>query len=292
MRIGLFAASRRGLASLRHLLAKDPGRLAYVVTDADSSAVRDYAGEILAEAVASGIAASAKGRLPQATPGAEVRIAVGWRRLLPLDPRSPLIVLHDSLLPRYRGFAPLVSALINGESRLGVTALLAGEAYDQGPILAQEAVDVSYPLTIADAIERVIPCYVRLLDEIATRLDRGDFSGRAQDESLASYSLWRDEEDYRIPWTDDATRIVRFVDATGFPYRGASCRVDGADFRVEAATALEDIRLENRAPGKIFRLERGAPVVVCGRGLLRIDRMSSDGGKDALPWVRLKTRFA
>jgi methionyl-tRNA formyltransferase len=212
--------------------------------------------------------------------------------MLPCVVNTPLIVFHDSLLPRYRGFAPLVCALINGEFRIGVTALLAGEAYDDGPILGQECITITYPLSIGAAIKTVCPCYIRLVDGILERLDRRDFAGRLQAETEASYSLWRDAEDYRINWQADALQVVRFIDATGFPYLGASATAEGRLYRVLASTALPDMPIENRTPGKVFRLDDGYPIVVCGRGLLRIERMVEEGMEvTALPWRKLRTRF-
>ncbi len=284
--------SRRGLAVIEHLITRCPKRIGYVVTARDSSVQNDYAESIHRVARAAGLPVFERSEPGHDLPAVGVRLAVAWRWMLPCDVPTPLIVFHDSLLPRYRGFAPLVCALINNESRIGVTALLAGEAYDSGPILGQESITITYPLGIGAAIETVCPCYTRLVDSMLERLDRRDFAGRLQAETEASYSLWRDAEDYRINWQADALQVVRFIDATGFPYLGASATAEGRQFRVLASTALLDMRIENRTPGKVFRLDGGFPIVVCGRGLIRIDRMVEEGTEvAALPWPKLRTRF-
>ncbi len=69
-------------------------------------------------------------------------------------------------------------------------------------------------------------------------------------EAAATYSLWRDEADYRIDWHRDSTYLRRFVDALGVPYRGASTLLGGQLCRVLAAEAAPDVVIENRAPGK------------------------------------------
>src|SRR5438876_8656698 len=69
---------------------------------------------------------------------------VGWQYLLKEFGRS-VVVFHDSLLPRYRGFAPTVTALLNGEPKVGVTALYPGTEADSGPIIAQTEIRVTYP---------------------------------------------------------------------------------------------------------------------------------------------------
>ena len=69
-------------------------------------------------------------------------------------------MFHDSLLPKYRGFAPLVKGLICGETRFGVTALFGASQYDAGDILFQASVGITYPIAISDLITRVADCYV------------------------------------------------------------------------------------------------------------------------------------
>jgi methionyl-tRNA formyltransferase len=202
------------------------------------------------------------------------------------------VVFHDSLLPRYRGFAPLISSLINAERLLGVTALLGAADYDTGPILGQEMVEVSYPLRIRDAIEAVRPCYAKLAIRVLHEFVSERWAPRPQDESQASYSLWRDDRDYEIDWTSDAATIRRFIDATGYPYRGAATFISGRRLRVLAATERPDVRIENRTPGKIVFLDQGKPIVVCGCGLLAIDELVDDAtSASALPWMGFRTRF-
>ena len=123
-------------------------------------------------------------------------LAVSWRWLLEVD---NLIVLHDSLLPRYRGFAPLVSALVNGDEEVGVTALMATEEFDHGDIILQRAMRVEYPAKIGDVIRRISGLYASMALEIATHLAaKRSLNVVPQDHSRATYSLWRDEEDYVV----------------------------------------------------------------------------------------------
>ena len=77
---------------------------------------------------------------------------VGWQHLL-VTATPSTVVFHDSLLPRYRGFAPTVTALIKGDREIGVTALSPAEALDAGPIIAQRALPISYPMKIETALQ-------------------------------------------------------------------------------------------------------------------------------------------
>ena len=204
------------------------------------------------------------------------------------------MVFHDSLLPRYRGFAPLVNALIQGEKEIGVTALWGADDYDRGSIIEQAAVAASYPVTIQTAINAVIPLYERLAIDVVRRLVAGeDVRGHAQDEQAATYSMWRDEEDYRIDWTQSATRISRFIDAVGAPYRGALSHIGDQKVRIlRSQVEPAQFVLELRHPGKVFSITDGFPTVVCGEGLLRLLEVSDAAtGESLLPWKRLRTRF-
>ncbi len=219
-------------------------------------------------------------------------LAVGWRWMIEHD-ATKLVVFHDSLLPRYRGFNPLVSCLINGERKIGVTALLGATRYDAGDILAQSASTIEYPIKIADAIDCVRADYKATAVEVLERIECQEIlQGVPQDEVAATYSLWRDEEDYRISWERPATWIARFVDAVGSPYKGASTLVDGVLARVDAAVALPDVSIENRVPGKVIWMEGVFPVVVCGDGLLKIVQLSADNtGVSMLPLSKFRSRF-
>jgi methionyl-tRNA formyltransferase len=119
-------------------------------------------------------------------------------------------------LPRYRGFAPVVNALINGDRWLGVTALLGGAEYDTGLILGQKKIELIYPVTVRDAILATAPLYQHLMFEILDKYrSMGILRGQAQDERLATYSLWRDESDYRIDWRQSSQKIKRPVQLGG-----------------------------------------------------------------------------
>ena len=92
-----------------------------------------------------------------ALPAVDYQLAIGWRWLI--SGTENLIVLHDSLLPKYRGFAPLVNSLINGEQEIGVTAIWAGPEFDAGEIIFQEKAGICYPIKIQEAIEIVSGLY-------------------------------------------------------------------------------------------------------------------------------------
>ena len=199
-------------------------------------------------------------------------LAISWRWIIDAG-ESELIVLHDSLLPRYRGFNPLVSMLINGEDRVGVTTMFATEEYDRGRVIGQSSTAITYPMKIQRAIDLVAANYADLVLGIARTLAAGgELESTPQDESRATYSLWRDEDDYHIDWTWDADRIKRFADAVGHPYKGAVARLDGRTVRVRDCDVVEDIRIENRSPR-----QGGLRAGLAARGRLRLGPATTHG---------------
>ena len=290
MAIGFFLMTEKGLSVLRSVVATfGPGQVEYVVGAADKNLTRDYRDDIAAVCRQNGIRYVDRKDTFHAT--AEYHFAVSWRWLI--KDAAGLIVLHDSLLPKYRGFAPLPTALINGEPFVGVTALTASDEYDRGDILGQRKLSVSYPVKIQTVISSLSAEYAALVVDLCRRICAGvPLTGVPQNEEEATYSLWRDEADYRIDWSADADRIKRFIDSLGSPYKGASTLLQQRRVRILDAAIEPDIHIEDRQPGKVVFVRLGSPIVVCGRGLLRvIDLRDDTAEQNLLPLPEFRTRF-
>jgi methionyl-tRNA formyltransferase len=115
---------------------------------------------------------------------------------------------------------------------------------------------------------------------------------KAQEEARATYSLWRDDSDYEIMWDWDAPRIERFVDAVGYPYGGARTWLQSKAIRLVRVKALDDVFVENRTSGKVIFVWDHKPIIVCGRGLIRIDEaILEETGQSALPFPSFRIRL-
>jgi len=208
----------------------------------------------------------------------EYIFVISWRWIIHSD--KNLIVLHDSILPKYRGFAPLMNMLINGEKEIGVTALFANGEYDCGDIIAQKSLTITYPITISDAINKITPLYTDLVNCIANKyFNNIKIIGTKQNDDEATYSLWRNEEDYFINWNDTAINIKRFIDAVGYPYKGATTFANNQKVRILNANVVNDLKIENRDVGKIIFFKNNCPVVVCREGLLQLENIVDDHNK-------------
>lgn len=219
-------------------------------------------------------------------------IAISWRWMIK-NVDSKLIVIHDSLLPKYRGFSPLVNSLINGEPEIGVTALYASDTYDQGPIISQLSTTVDYPIKINTAIQKISRLYQELVLSLfdSIHLNKG-FHSTNQDESKATYSLWRDEHDYLINWNKSSEEVIRFINSVGFPFTGAKAKFNGSKVVIEEAETYPDVSIENRDVGKVIFIKNGYPIVVCKKGLIKITKAYLlDSKESILPLNKFRSRF-
>jgi methionyl-tRNA formyltransferase len=289
-RLTLFLMTRKGLRVLQSLLLEYRDLITAVVTSRDTSILEDCYSEIVALCEEAGIPCYDRNDYSRVESGHA--LAISWRWLIPASSMR-LIVIHDSLLPKYRGFNPLVTALINGDLEIGATALWATQEYDRGDIIRQESRAINYPMRIAEAIEVISDIYVCLVQEIAARLTSDEtLESTPQNEREASYSLWRDDDDYCIDWSLPSERIKRQIDAQSYPYLGSSAMIDGKRLRIISAECVEDVHITNRSNGKVIFIKDKSPVVVCGQGLLQVLEVFCDQtNESALPLKRYRTRF-
>ena len=293
MQILIFSLGEKGFSVIKALIESTSTYSIYCVIGQDDGVDDDHSSKLSTFCDQHGIGHSFRRDVVYGVDNFDLFLAVGWRWIIRDIPQEKLIVFHDSLLPRYRGFAPLVNALINKERIVGVTALLGAEEYDKGNILLQKKMDVTYPTNIEREIHRISIVYANLAVELCEKLISGAISriGYPQNEKEATYSLWRDEEDYRIDWNDDAINIEHFISCVSRPYRGASAILHGATVRISQARVREDVKIENRSPGKVVFVEANLPVIVCGRGLLILVEVRNEHGESLLPLKYFRSRF-
>ncbi|ESP95125.1 MULTISPECIES: methionyl-tRNA formyltransferase [Pseudoalteromonas] len=283
----LCVQGQKGLESLKgfHSVLGNEGIIVSIGKDAN--VVNDFSSEIQTYCESNEIKTFDKSMGLEAI---SYTVAVGWQRIINDVPMDSIIVMHDSILPRYRGFNPLVSALLNGDEQVGVTAIIAEETYDTGPIVAQEIADVSYPIKISNAIELVSGLYKSLSVKVANAIADGKLTTSVQDESKATYSLWRDNEDYFIDFSLSAEQIQRHVNSVGAPYMGAQAYLNDEHVFIDEVEVVEDVHIENRAIGKVIFLKDQIATIVCGKGLIKILSMRDSQGQ-AIRVNKFRSRF-
>jgi methionyl-tRNA formyltransferase len=192
-------------------------------------------------------------------------------------PRLGAWNLHGSLLPRYRGRAPINWAVLHGEPRIGMTLHRMVKGADAGAIVDQDGVDIDPRDTAEQAFRKVLPCARRVVARQIDALLAGTARETPQDETQATYFGGRKPEDGRIVWTQRSGQIFNLIRAVTDPYPGAFVDVGGARLMVwwaEPATAAT--RDRRGAAGEILSV---APLVVAtADGALELTRTEWRGG--------------
>ena len=147
--------------------------------------------------------------------------------------KSKLAVnIHGSLLPKYRGRTPHVWAIINNESKTGVTAHLIDDGCDAGDIIKQKEVIIDNNDTGADILEKFNKLYIPFVDEILDDYERGSITLLPQNNKNATFFGKRTPDDGRINWGWQKERIRNWVRAQAYPYPGAFTYSEGFDEKI------------------------------------------------------------
>jgi len=191
-------------------------------------------------------------------------------RILAL-PRLGAFNMHGSLLPRYRGRAPINWAVLHGESRIGMTLHRMVKSADAGAIVDQEGVEIGPRDTAEQAFRKVLPCARRVLERRIDQLLAGTAPEVEQDASQATYFGGRKPEDGRIDWRKSSIAIFNLIRAVTDPYPGAFTEVGGARLMVWWAEHESPAAQGHRGrPGEVLSL---LPLVIgTGDGALELTR--------------------
>ena len=197
--------------------------------------------------------------------------------------------IHPSLLPRYRGPSPVVSAILNGDDETGVTIMKLDEGMDSGPILAQERVSIDEEETGPELTRRLFDLGADLLVETLPGWASGGIEATPQDENGATITALVKKEDGEIDWTQGAMRIARMVRAYQ-PWPGTFTYWDGKLIKILGATSVGG----DATPGQVVGLEDGRISVGTGEGVLAVDRLQMEGRRpsDAQDFARGYTDFS
>jgi methionyl-tRNA formyltransferase len=302
MRIALMCATRRGLRVLEKLIALKPDAELVVFSFRETEHEPPYLDDIRSLALAHGaefhetrqVGAAKWDAFWNATP-VDLILCVSWRYLIPKEiyrrARLGCYVFHDSPLPCYRGFAPTVWAILNGERETGVTLFEIAEGVDSGPIIAQERIPIGDHDTIAEVIERVTQSYLRLLEDHLPNLLAGRAPRTPQDERQATYTCKRLPEDNQIAWSASTAEIYNLIRAVTAPYPGAFTTLQGVRLTIWSAQRIDGFpRYAGRIPGRIVEVREGEGVVVLtGDGALLIRRVQLGQDPPADAWTILNS---
>jgi methionyl-tRNA formyltransferase len=211
---------------------------------------------------------------------ADVLVVVAYGLILPRAalelPRLGCVNIHASLLPRWRGAAPIQRAILAGDAESGVSIMRMDVGLDTGPVLLERKVTISPQDTGGSLHDRLAAlgaaAVVEVLDQIAE--DRANSTPQRADG--VTYAAKIDKAEAVIDWTQSATEIARKIRAFN-PWPVAETRLDGEQLRIYAAQILDHD--QTAEPGRIVELRSDAIVVACGRGRLVLKELQRPGKK-------------
>ena len=282
-----------GVPSLHRLIAQPEFKIAGAVTQPDRPRGRGRElaiSAVKAAAVEAGIPVyqPEKIRSEEAyeyfrgvAPDAVVIIAYGQiipPRLIAI-PRLGWINVHASLLPKYRGAAPINWAIINGETRTGVTTMQIDAGLDTGPMLLRSEIDIGPDETAPELATRLADAGARLIVETLDRVERREIIATPQDNSQATLAPILKKDDGKIEWQLSARKIYnRIRGLQPWPgafttFRGRNCQIWGKPLKPVAAGG---------EPGILLPTQEDGLLVICGgpaASVLRVEHIQVEGRK-------------
>src|SRR5580704_14803869 len=276
MRIVFCGTPQFAVPALKHLLAQPDFQIIAAITQPDRPRGRGREvsfSPVKEAAIAAGVpvhqpekirAPDAQELLQKLAPDAIVIIAYGQiipARLLPI-PKLGWINLHASLLPKYRGAAPINWAIVNGERKTGVTSMRIDAGMDTGEILLQREMEIGSRETAPELAARMSVLGAPLMTETLRGLAAGTISPRPQTHELASSAPMLKKEDGRIDWSRSAKEIFNRI--RGFApwpgaytsFRGQTCHIWGQPASNELG-GDDAVAGEAATPGTLVVLQRG-----------------------------------
>lgn len=195
----------------------------------------------------------------------DIIFSLNWRRLLPKSiyeiPKNGTINIHAGYLPKYRGFAPINWAIINGEKEIAVTAHYIDETADTGDIVTQKKIDVRLEDSATDVYNYALNILPKVIVETISNIESG-IKPKSQKNVKGFLCVKRFPEDGRINWILDRFQVYNLIRALSDPFPNAFCFFDGTKILVRKAKLMDD---DYRGPpGGVYNISEEGIVVTCG----------------------------
>lgn len=212
---------------------------------------------------------------------ADVMVVVAFGQLIPGEilhmKKYGCINVHGSLLPKYRGAAPIQWAVIDGEKESGVTTMLMDEGLDTGAMLLKTVVPLEEKETGGSLFEKLSEAGAKLCVDTLRELETGTLRPEAQGESPTPYASMLRKEMGIIDWTKDAASIERLIRGLN-PWPCAHTRYEGRTMKIWSAEVLpQDV--SKGSCGEILEVTKDALIVQTGRDALAIRELQMEGRK-------------
>ncbi len=212
----------------------------------------------------------------------DLMIVVAYGLILPqsvLDiPRLGCINIHASLLPRWRGAAPIQRAIEAGDTQTGVCLMQMEKGLDTGPVLARTQHTISADETGGQLHDALSAIGASLLSENLSALLAGQLTAIKQADSGLSYAHKLDKAETRVDWQQSAGQIANKIRAFN-PWPVVSTQIDGQVLRLHQASPIEQATQPEPKPGTVIAVNSNGIDIQTGNGCLRIQQLQKPGGK-------------
>ncbi len=216
-------------------------------------------------------------------------VVVAYGHILPPSilsiPRHGCINVHASLLPKYRGAAPINWAIARGETATGVTIMKMDPGMDTGPMLHVRSIPIGEDDTAGTMFPKLAALGAEALAEALRKLHDGTLKETPQDNALATYAPMLKKEHGLIDWSRPARELRDLVRGMT-PWPSAYALHGGKTLKVLAAAVADG----GGAPGDVAAVGKDGIVVACGEGALRLVQVQPEGGKAMSAWAYAQGR--
>ncbi|MBN1379240.1 MAG: methionyl-tRNA formyltransferase [Gammaproteobacteria bacterium] len=212
----------------------------------------------------------------------DLMVVTAYGLLLPAEilaiPRCGCVNLHASLLPRWRGAAPIQRAILAGDVETGITLMQMDTGLDTGAILAKETTKIAAGETSAELHERLAELAARLLADKLPQLLDGSLQSEQQQHDLASYAYKIKKEEAWIDWSQTAEQLLCKVSAFN-PWPIAQTKWQGQVLRIGRAKGVVSHLPKGVVPGEVIAATEQGIDVACGRGALSVMELQLPGAR-------------
>jgi len=193
-------------------------------------------------------------------------------------PRFGCVNIHASLLPKYRGAAPIQWAVIDGEEETGVTIQQMNEGVDTGDILSQEIIKLDKKETGASLFDKLAICGAELIVSTLAEIEKGSLTPVKQDESKATHAKKLQKEIGRLDFSQDAIVLERKIRGLN-SWPSAYTHFKGKTLKIWDADVIEKNSLSFKTYGEVCEVNKDSFVIQTGNGMLQINEVQLEGKK-------------
>jgi methionyl-tRNA formyltransferase len=213
--------------------------------------------------------------------GADIAVVMAYGRILTKDvlaaPRLGCVNLHASLLPKYRGAAPITWSIVQGERETGISLMQMDEGLDTGPVLTMHSIPIGDDMTAGDLSVALGKLAAEVVTGQLPRVVAGELRAVPQENSQATHARLLTKNDGLIDFNQPAQRVHDHIRGMS-PWPSAFSRIDGKLFKIHRASVSAASSPEN-APGTILVAEKDNIEVACGQGSIAILTGQLEGKK-------------